>query len=69
MCHSPPSDVTGNDEMSPSGTPYEPSETIPADVQSPAGVPLTHECTWSIAAFAAEAADDWPRASMIAAPR
>ena len=57
ICHSPPSDVTGKDEMRPSGTPYEPSETIAALVQSPSGVPLTHEKTWSIAAFAAEAAE------------
>ena len=67
---SPPSaQMTGNDDMSPSGTPYEPSETTATDVQSPAGVPWTHVWTWSIAAFAADAADDAPRASMIAAPR
>ena len=40
-----------------------------AETQSPSGVPLTHEWTWSMAAFAADAADDEPRASMIAAPR
>lgn len=32
-------------------------------------VPLTQVCTWSMAALAAEAAEDAPRASMIAAPR
>ena len=32
-------------------------------------MPLTQSRTWSIAAFAADAADDAPRASMIAAPR
>ena len=37
--------------------------------QSPAGVPSTQSRTWSIAADAAEAADDAPRALMIAAPR
>ena len=37
--------------------------------QSPAAVPSAQSRTWSIAAFAADAADDAPRASMIAAPR
>ena len=37
--------------------------------QSPAGVPSIQSRTWSIAAFAADAADDEPRASMTAAPR
>src|SRR5918911_5688405 len=55
--------------MSPAGTPYDPSDGSAADVQSPSGVPDTQSRTWSIAAFAAEAADDAPRASMIAAPR
>src|SRR5260221_7567970 len=32
-------------------------------------VPCTQSRTWSIAAFAAEAAEESPRASMIAAPR
>ncbi len=31
--------------------------------------PSTQSCTWSMAALAAEAADDRPRASMMAAPR
>ena len=39
------------------------------ETQSPSGVPSTQSCTWSIAALAAEAALDAPRASMIAAPR
>ena len=39
------------------------------EVQSPSAVPLTQVCTWSMAALAAEAADEAPRASMIAAPR
>src|SRR6476660_7319510 len=37
--------------------------------QSSFGVPSTQELTWAMAAFAAEAAEDAPRASMIAAPR
>ncbi len=32
-------------------------------------MPSTQSCTWSIAALAADAALDAPRASMIAAPR
>ena len=41
----------------------------PCDTQSPSGVPSVHERMWSTAALAADAADDAPRASMIAAPR
>ena len=37
--------------------------------QSPAAVPCAQSRTWSTAAFAADAADDAPRASMILAPR
>ena len=37
--------------------------------QSPSGVPWTQVRMWSIAAAAAEAADEAPRALMIAAPR
>src|SRR4051794_36911189 len=37
--------------------------------QSSAGVPSTQELTWSMAALAADAAEDAPLASMIAAPR
>src|SRR6476619_4794002 len=55
--------------MRPSGTPYEPSDGMPMEVQSPSAVPLTQVWTWSMAALAAEAADEAPRASMIAAPR
>src|SRR5690606_19922495 len=68
--HSPlPSDVTGNEQTSPSGTPYSPDDHRPADVQSPSGVPCRQSRTCAIAAFAADAADDAPRAWMIAAPR
>src|SRR5512145_496844 len=37
--------------------------------QSPSGVPFTHVWMWSIAADAADAADEAPRALMMAAPR
>src|SRR3954471_4020815 len=37
--------------------------------QSFAAVPLTRLLTWSMAPFAADSADDRPRALMIAAPR
>ena len=40
-----------------------------AEVQSPSAVPLTQSKTWSMAALAADAADDAPRTSMISAPR
>ena len=46
----PPEQRTGNDEIRPSATPYEPSDTTEDDVHS---VPLTQSYTWSIAAFAA----------------
>src|SRR5690242_16557001 len=39
------------------------------EVQSPSAVPLTQVYTWSMAALAAEAAEEAPRASMMAAPR
>ena len=55
--------------MIPSSTPYQPCDGIAIDTQSPSGVPSTQSCTWSIAALAADAALDAPRASMIAAPR
>src|SRR5688500_9928976 len=42
---------------------------MPIDTQSPDGVPSAQSRTWPIAAFAAEAAEDAPRALMIAAPR
>ena len=67
--HSPPDVVQGNEEMSPSGTPYEPSEQTAMLTQSPAGVPSAQSRTWLSAALAADAALEAPRASMIAAPR
>src|SRR5215218_1436511 len=42
---------------------------MPMEVQSPSAVPLTQVWTWSMAAEAAEAAEEAPRASMMAAPR
>src|SRR3954468_14526733 len=39
------------------------------DTQSPSRLPFTQSRTWSMAAFAALAADERPRASMMAAPR
>src|ERR1700679_308738 len=66
ISQAPPLDETGNELIRPSGTPYEPSETTAAEVQE---VPFTQSWTWSIAALAAEAAEDAPRASMMAAPR
>src|SRR5689334_14488979 len=42
---------------------------MPMLTQSPSAVPSTHVRTWSMAAFAADAALDRPRASMMAAPR
>ena len=46
-----------------------PSDGIAIETQSPSGVPSTQSWTWSIAALAADAALEAPRASMIAAPR
>src|SRR3954451_5786931 len=42
---------------------------MPMETQSPSAVPLTQVWTWSMAALAADAAEDAPRASMMAAPR
>ncbi len=69
ILYSPPDAVTGKLEIRPSCTPYEPSDEIAIETQSPSGVPRTQSCTWSIAALAADAALEAPRASMIAAPR
>src|SRR5215212_11057152 len=69
MVHSPCLVVTGKDEIRPSGTPYEPSETTAIDTQSPSAEPVSQSRAASMVAEAAEAADDDPRASMIAAPR
>ena len=68
MRQAPSTDSTGNDETSPSGTPYDPSETTAALVH-PFEVPSTQSCTWSIVALAADPTEDEPRTSMISAPR
>src|SRR5258708_21336731 len=46
-----------------------PSEGTPIVTQSPSREPWVQSRTWSIAALAALAAEESPRASMIAAPR
>ena len=69
MVQSPSLVVTGNEETRPSGTPYEPSETTAIEAQSPSGVPSSQSRAASMVADAAEAAEEAPRASMIAAPR
>src|SRR5947209_13171285 len=55
--------------MSPSGTSYDPSERTAIETQSPSGVPISQSRAASIVAEAAEAAEEEPRASMMAAPR
>src|SRR6478735_6564574 len=42
---------------------------MPIETQSPSGVPRDQLRTWSMAALAADAADERPRALMMAAPR
>jgi len=61
----PPSDETGNEQISPSGTPYSPCETTAAEVHA---APAISSRTWLIAAAAADPTDDDPRTSPIAAP-
>src|SRR5665213_251607 len=60
---------TGNPNWIPWGTPYSPLDTTANEVQSSPRVPLWMAATESMAALAAEAADDSPRASITAAPR
>src|SRR6476659_1867970 len=55
--------------MRPSGTPYSPLERTAMDTQSPSGLPWIQLRAASIVADAAEAAEEEPRAPMIAAPR
>ncbi len=64
-----PSDRTGNPNCSHSGTPYSPWLTTASECQSPHGVASWMLRTESIAALAAEPADDRPRASITFAPR
>src|SRR3954454_963572 len=53
--------------MMPSSTPYWPPDRT--TIERRPSAPSTQSRTWSIAALAADAADDAPRASMISAPR
>ncbi len=56
-------------ELQSVGIPYSPRETTASDVQPSGPVPVRMLTTESTAAFAADAAEERPRASMIAAPR
>src|SRR5664280_2708097 len=60
---------TGKPNWRPWGTPYSPSETTASEVKSSPGVAVRMLTTESMAALAADAAEDSPRASMMAAPR
>src|SRR4026207_946644 len=60
---------TGNEQIKPFSTPYSPVEHDATLCQSPVGVSVINDRTVSTTAFAADAADDKPRALMIAAPR
>ena len=60
---------TGNPNCRPSGVPYSPRLATASECQSPSGVGRQTLFTESIAACAADAADDEPRASITAAPR
>src|SRR5690606_29995740 len=61
--------VTGNEEMRPSATPYSPLDLTAIETQSFSAEPKSQSRAASMVADAAEAADEEPRASMIAAPR
>src|SRR4051794_22720553 len=50
--------VTGNDEIRPSGTPYEPSETTAIETQSFAAEPCSQSRAASMVADAADAAEE-----------
>src|SRR3954463_5045251 len=67
--YSPSLHTQGNDEIKPSATPYEPSDGMAMETQSPSAAPSVQDRMWSMAALAADAADEAPRASMMAAPR
>src|SRR6476619_3965603 len=55
--------------MRPSGTPYSPFERTAIETQSPSGEPVSQSRAASMVADAADAAEEEPRASMMAAPR
>src|SRR5690606_31685289 len=63
ISHSPPEQVHGKEDTSPSGTPYDPSEQTAIDTQSPSDVPRNQSRMCPMAALAADAADDAPLAS------
>ena len=67
--YSPPAARARERADDPLGHAVRPSLGIAIDTQSPSGVPSVQSRMWSTAADAADAADDAPRASMIAAPR
>ena len=66
--YSPPAQVTGKPNITSFGMPYSPLLGTPIVTQAPL-VPSAQSRMWSIAALAADAADETPRAAMIAAPR
>src|SRR5690606_19964961 len=69
MLQSPLDVTTGKDEMMPSATPYSPLDLTAMETQSLSAEPNSQSRAASMVAEAAEAAEDEPRASMIAAPR
>src|SRR6266481_2955117 len=68
-CGVPSLTCTGNEQIKPFSTPYSPVEHNATLCQFPFGVSVINERTVSTTAFAADAADDKPRALIIAAPR
>src|SRR5206468_1312879 len=44
--YTPPLVVTGNEEIKPTGTPYDPSDGMAMLTQSPFAVPVSHVRTW-----------------------
>ncbi len=54
--------------MVPFGMPYSPFDAMPMVTHLPL-LPSAQSRIWSMAALAADAADDTPRAAMMAAPR
>src|SRR4029077_1444573 len=60
---------TGNEQINPFSTPYSPVEHKATLCQSSFGASVINERTVSTTAFAADAADESPRALIIAAPR
>src|SRR5207302_10911751 len=67
--HPAPSEATGNPNCRPSGVPYSPRLATARECQSPLAVGVLMLTTESIAAFAADPADESPLISITAAPR